>query len=387
MDAPAPETVDTAAATTAGRALMLVHTGTGRRAELTRRLGLTRTGGAKVLAELEQAGLVEVDDRPAPSGSRGRPSHLVGPARQAPLALAASISARRVAVALVGLGGSVVATATSPTPATPDAAARLVATLAHTLVVDERRPLRTVGIAVASAVDGDGRALAGHHLGWDTPVPVRQLVADALDAVGIRVPVVAHNDADCAALAEHRRGAGRNARHLLYLTSGDRGIGGALVTNGLPYRGHAGTGSELTHLTVDPRGRPCHCGNRGCLDVEADATALVHPATPALGELDRAARRVIVSDAPADRDAVARVTAHLATALVGLVNILNPDLVILAGLPGELLRAGAGSLAEQVRARTLLRTAPLTTATLDDAILLGAAEYAFDPLLRDPLGS
>ncbi|RTL61662.1 MAG: hypothetical protein EKK42_34315 [Pseudonocardiaceae bacterium] len=59
--------------------------------------------------------------------------------------------------------------------------------------------------------------------------------------------------------------------------------------------------------------------------------------------------------------------------------------MILAGLPGELLRTQ--SLVEHVRARTLLRTAPLTSAALDDAILLGAAEYAFDPLLTDPLGT
>jgi len=386
MHALPPETEDTPMATTAGRALMLVHTGTGRRAELTRRLGLTRTGGAKVLAELEQAGLVEVDDRPTPSGSRGRPSHLVGPARQAPLALTTSISARQVAVALVALGGTIVATGSEelPTPVAPKVAARIAAGLARTLTADEPRPLRAAAVAVASAVDGDGRALAAHYLGWDSPVPLRGLVGDALDAVGIRVPVAVHNDADCAALAEHRRGAGRDARHLLYLASADRGIGGALVTNGQPYRGHAGTGSELSHLTVDPRGRPCHCGNRGCLVVEADAAALVHPAVLPIGDLDRAARHVITSDAPADRDAVARVTAHLATALVGLVNILNPDLVILAGLPGELLRTQP--LVEQVRSRTLLRTAPLTSPALDDAILLGAAEYAFDPLLTDPLG-
>ena len=391
MDGTAPEAPD--AATTAGRALMLVHTGTRKRAELTRHLGLTRTGGSKVLAELERAGLIEVDDQPLPSGARGRPSHLVRPAAGAPRTLAASITAREVVVGVAALGGTVVASAAEElsSSVTPETAAEIVSRLAGTLTGPGCPPLRAAGVAVASAVDDDGRALAAHYLGWDTAVPIRQVVQDALAATGLRLPVVVRNDADCAALAEHRHGAGRDAGHLLYLTSAHRGIGGALVTNGQPYRGHRGTGSELTHLTVNPGGRPCHCGNRGCLNVEADAIALVHPGAVPSGligrQVDEEARRVIASAAtePRAREAVVRVAGHLSTALTGLVNILNPDLVILAGLPAELLRSDVVSLADGVRAHTLLHVAPLTAAQLDDATLLGAAEYAFDPLLRDPL--
>lgn len=391
MDSTAPEP-----ATTAGRMLMLVHTGTSRRAELTRRLGVTRTGGSKVLVELERAGLIEVDDRPQPSGSTGRPSHLVRPAAGAPRALAASIAAREITVAAVALSGTIVTAVSEELPAavTPEAAAQLVSRLARTVTEHGDLSLVAAGAAIASAVDDEGRALAPHYLGWDTSVPIRQLLRNALDAAGLHLPVVVRNDADCAALAEHRHGAGREARHLLYLTSAHRGIGGALVTNGQPYRGHRGTGSELTHLMVNPGGRPCHCGNHGCLNVEADATALVHPDARTVPDnllgrqLDAQARRVIASapTEPGAREAVIRVADHLATALTGLVNILNPDLVILAGLPAELLRSEVVSLTELVRAHTLLHTAPLTTAQLDDATLLGAAEYAFDPLLRDPLG-
>lgn len=394
MDSVAPEAPGTA--TTAGRALMLVHTGTTRRAELTRRLGLTRSGGSKVLAELERAGLVEVDDRPRPTGSTGRPSHLVRPADGAPRALAASIAAREITVGVVALGGTVAAAVSEelPAPVTPEAAARVVARLARTLTARGDLPPTAAGAAIASAVDDDGTALAGHYLGWDAPVPIRRVIEDALAAAGLRLPVVARNDADCAALAEHRHGAGRDAHHLLYLTSAARGIGGALVTNGQPYRGHRGTGSEMTHLTVDPGGRPCHCGNRGCLNVEADAAALLHaaartvPDNPSGRELEAAARDVVAAAAtdPRARAAVARVAEHLTTALTGLVNTVNPDLVILAGLPAELLRSRVVPLADLVRARTLLHAVDLTTARLDDAILIGAAEYAFAPLLRDPLG-
>lgn len=390
MDSTAPEA--SGAATTAGRALMLVHTGTRRRAELIRRLGLTRTGGSKVLAELEKARLIDVDDQPRPSGTPGRPSHLVRPAGEAPRALAASITAREITVAVATLGGTIVAAASDELPeaVAPEAAARIVARLALTVTEHGRLPVWAAGAAIASAVDDEGRALAAHYLGWDTPVPAQQIIQDALAVVGLRLPVVVRNDADCAALAEHRHGAGRDARHLLYLTSAHCGIGGALVTNGQPYRGHGGTGSELSHLTVNPGGRPCHCGNRGCLNVEADATALVDPDacnSPVGRQLDVEARRVIASAStePRAREAVTRVAHHLATALTGLVNILNPDLVILAGLPAELLRSDAVPLAELVRAHTLLHAAALTTAQLEDAILLGAAEYAFDPLLRDPL--
>ena len=394
MDVTAPEAPDSVA-TTAGRALMLVHTGTRRRAELTRHLGLTRTGGSKVLAELEKAGLIEVDDQPQPSGARGRPSHLVRLAARAPRTLAASISAREITVGVVALGGTLVAAASEElsTAVTPEAAAQIVSRLAISVTEPGRLSLCAAGVAIASAVDDEGRALAAHYLGWDTPIPVRQVIQDALAAAGLCLPVVVRNDADCAALAEHRHGAGRDAGHLLYLTSAHRGIGGALVTNGRPYRGHRGTGSELSHLTVNPGGRPCHCGSRGCLNVEADATALVRPdahdvpSGPVSRQLDAEARHVIASAPvePQAREAVTRVADHLATALTGLVNILNPDLVILAGLPAELLRSDAVSLTEMVRAHTLLHIAPLTAAQLDDATLLGAAEYAFDPLLRDPI--
>jgi predicted NBD/HSP70 family sugar kinase len=393
MDTAAPEAPG--AATTAGRALMLVHTGTRRRAELTRRLGMTRTGGSKVLAELEKAGLIEVDDQPQPSGARGRPSHLVRPAGGAPHALAASITAREITVGVAALGGTIVTAASEelPAAATPDAAAAILSRLAVTVARQGRRPLCAMGTAVASAVDDEGRALAAYYLGWDAPIPIRRILQDALDAAGLRLPVVVRNDADCAALAEHRHGAGRDARHLLYLTSAHRGIGGALVTNGQPYRGHRGTGSELTHLTVNPGGRPCHCGSRGCLNVEADAFALVHPDARDIPrsvvgrQLDAEARHVVAaaSTDPRAREAVTGVAHRLATGLTSLVNILNPDLVILAGLPAEILGSDVVSLTELVRAHTLLHTASLTAAQLDDATLLGAAEYAFDPLLRDPV--
>jgi predicted NBD/HSP70 family sugar kinase len=393
MDVTTPDAQD--AVTTAGRALMLVHTGTRRRAELTRHLGLTRTGGSKVLVELERAGLIEVDDQPQPSGVRGRPSHLVRIAAGAPRTLAASITAREITVGVAALGGTVVSAVSEElsTAVTPEAAAQIVSRLAVTVIEPVRLPLCAAGVAIASAVDDDGRALAAHYLGWDTSVPIGQVIRDALDAAGLPLPVVVRNDADCAALAEHRHGAGREAGHLLYLTSAHCGIGGALVTNGQPYRGHRGTGSELSHLTVNPGGRPCHCGSRGCLNVEADATALLHPDARdvprghAGPELEAAARRVVASAAvdPRAREAVTRVADHLATALTGLVNILNPDLVILAGLPAELLRSDVVSLTDMVRAHTLLHVAPLTAAQIDDATLLGAAEYAFDPLLRDPI--
>lgn len=383
--------------TTPGRALLLLHTGTTSRAELTRQLGLTRTGGAKVLAELAGAGLIDIDARPRPSGSPGRPSHLIRPAATAPLVLAASIAADAITVALVALGGTVVRSTSEELPqvVTPDDAARLVSELAAPLMKGECRPLCGAGVAIASAVDDQGRALAALYLGWEEPVPLRAIVEEALKGIGIHIPVVVHNDADCAALAEHRHGAGRGARHLLYVTSGPRGVGGALVTDGHPYRGHSGTGTELGHLSVNPGGRVCRCGNRGCLNVEVDATALVYPAgvdvdvpRTAFGRgLEAAARRVIgfARSQPVAREAVERVTDHLATALASLTNILNPDLVVLGGLLGEILRSDDTTLVELVRTRTLLHAAPMTAAKLGESTLLGAAEYALDPLLRDPM--
>ena len=95
----------------------------------------------------------------------------------------------------------------------------------------------------------------------------------APDIGDVRVHV--GNDANLAALAESRHGAGQGAAQMLYVMTGQVGVGGGLVIDGRLHLGSAGYALEIGHTPVPPGDRPCRCGNRGCLEVEADPTALL----------------------------------------------------------------------------------------------------------------
>ncbi|KNB52262.1 ROK family protein [Streptomyces caatingaensis] len=388
-----------------GPALELVHTGRApTRAVLTAELGVTRATAGAVAAELEALGLITVDARPAAAaGSQGRPSHRLSVAPDGPVVLAAQIHADGFRAALVGLGGRMVATAPGcvTVPADP---ARIIGTVveegARLLRETDRRCLGA-GLAVPSAVaEPDGTALNPLHLSWPAGAPVRALFTEALAAAGVPGPAggplagVAGNDVNLAALAEHRHGAGRGARHLLCVATGHRGVGGALVLDGRLHSGSSGLAMEVGHLTVNPAGLPCHCGSRGCLDVEADPRAFLTAAGrepgPAGSLLHQATELIRTSydTDPAVRAAVELLVDRLGLGLAGLVNILNPDRVVLGGLHRELLTADPGRLRAVVADRSLWGrsgSVPILPGTLDHGSLIGAAEAAWQPVLDDPL--
>ena len=107
------------------------------------------------------------------------------------------------------------------------------------------------------------------YIGWPDGAPIRDIFAAELARHGVRgpngVPVGcdAVNDVNALALAEHRHSAGRDATHLLVVSAEHRGVGGALVQRGALYTGSSGLAMEAGHVSVDPDGRRCLCGNRG----------------------------------------------------------------------------------------------------------------------------
>ncbi|MGV9426988.1 ROK family protein [Streptomyces sp. NPDC003656] len=384
-----------------GPALELVHTGRApTRAVLTAELGVTRATAGAVAAELEALGLIRVDARPAAaSGSQGRPSHRLEVAEDGPVALAAQIHADGFRAALVGLGGRIVAT--TPGCETVDAdPAKVLGTVveagAELLRATGRRCVGA-GLAVPSAVaEPDGLALNPLHLAWPVGEPVRRIFVERVRAAGITGPAFAGNDVNLAALAEHRHGAGRGARDLLCVATGHRGVGGALVLDGRLHTGSSGLALEVGHLTVNPEGRPCHCGSRGCLDVEADPLALLVEAGldpgPEVSLLQQATDLLRTRyDEPAVRRAAETLIDRLGLGLAGLVNILNPDRIILGGLHRTLLEADPDRLCAVVAERSLWGGqsggVPILPCTLDHDSLVGAAELAWQPVLDDPLGT
>jgi glucokinase len=196
-------------------------------------------------------------------------------------------------------------------------------------------------------------------------IPFRDVMTERLG-----LPVTVDNDANCAALAEVRAGAGAGCTELVMLTIGT-GIGGGLVLGGELYRGAIGAGAEMGHMVVEIDGPPCQgfCPNRGCLESVASGTALVREASlavaarpdTALGralEDGRPLTGPLITELAHDGDPVARgvlalVGRRLGVGIASLVNIFNPEVVVIGGGvvgAGEML---LGPLREEMLARAL----------------------------------
>ena len=388
-----------------GPALALIHGGRApTRAALGAGLGVTRATAGAVAAELQALGLIRVDTAPG-GGTLGRPSHRLSIDPDGPVALAAQIHPDGLQVALVGLGGRVIASADRTLPAAddPEQALALVAAASARLLRlagSRNRPCVGAGLAVPSAVaEPEGIAVSPLYLRWPTGTPIREVFADQIERAGITGPGGAPcacstaNDINLAALAEHRHGAGRGSAHLLVVATGHRGVGGALVLDGTLYTGSNGLGMEVGHVSVDPQGRPCRCGSRGCLDVETDALSFLDAAgrTPRPGvpviEQARALLRGEYATDPAVRAAGGVVIERLGLGLADLINVLNPDRILLGGLHADLLTADPEGLRAAVAARSPWgrgSNVPVLGCVLEAGSLIGAAELAWQPVLDDP---
>jgi glucokinase len=231
--------------------------------------------------------------------------------------------------------------------------------------------------------------------GWDE-VPLADMVAQELGR-----PTVVENDATAAALAEWRFGAGRSrgVRHLVYLTI-STGIGGGLVLDGRLYRGAAGNAGELGHITVDRLGRVCGCGRRGCLEAYASGTNIAARAREALAAgrpsslaaLPAVTAREVVEAAAAGDPLAAEIwdetTAILGSAMANILDVFNPELIVLGG---GVTRAG-DQLLRPVREQGLAqamgpaaRTGDIVLAELGEQLgVIGAAAIAFERLADVP---
>jgi len=221
------------------------------------------------------------------------------------------------------------------------------------------------------------------------------------DLVGLPtdVPVFADNDARVALAGEIVWGAAKGYQNVVMLTLG-AGVGGAVIANGQLLRGHAGMAGYLGHLTVDPDGPVCSCGNRGCLEtvfsaraIEGEAWSAVHRGCPStLTSLFReqpqlaTCRTVFQAASEGDelsRSIIAKAIHTLAAAIAGLMHVFDPEVVILGG---QVVDAGAELLTplrEEVWARSrglLGREVPLLEQQVSDKSgIVGAAGLVMAP--------
>lgn len=200
-----------------------------------------------------------------------------------------------------------------------------------------------IGIAAAGIIDS-GRGLitvAPNLPGWHD-VPLKRIVAEKY-----RVNTFLINDACGAALGEHRFGAGRGVSNLVLLTLGT-GIGGGIIINGELYEGASGSAGEIGHMIIDVNGPECGCGNRGCLEALASGKAVSRDAINRIKKGDESSLVSMVggkiegitaeqvgaaarSGDPLALDVLSRAASYLGMGLVNLVNIFNPEMIILGG--------------------------------------------------------
>ena len=249
--------------------------------------------------------------------------------------------------------------------------------------------ITAVGIGSGGPLDAQAGVIVGppHLPGWrDVPVS-----SWAEAAYGL--PVALENDATAAAAGEHRYGAGAGTSHLVYLTI-STGVGGGIVIDGRLYRGATGNGGELGHVTVDCSGRPCRgCGRKGCLEAYVSGTSISERAREAgLGEVTASE----VAAAAAAGDAAAAevwdaTTEALACGLTSIVNLFEPQLVVLGG--GVVSGTGEqllGPVRERVRDEAMGPAggaARIVAAALGPQVgVVGAAAIALDrvPAARAP---
>jgi glucokinase len=206
-------------------------------------------------------------------------------------------------------------------------------------------------------------------------------------------PVILENDANAAAIGELWRGAGQGYCTLICVTLGT-GVGGGIILDGKPWRGVDGSAAEIGHIGVDPfAGVPCMCGSRGCLEVYASATAIVrmtrearprYPNSILHSTEDLTSQKVYQAGKEGDELAIEvfrRMGVYLGIGLASLINVLNPEIVVIGGG----LSNGWDLFEQHMHQQVLDRAFPIPARRVkivraqcgDDAGLLGAAKLAF----------
>jgi glucokinase len=237
-----------------------------------------------------------------------------------------------------------------------------------------------VGIGCGGPLDSaNGVLIAPLHLpGWED-LGIVELATAAFDR-----PAVLDNDATACAAGEHRYGAGRGARNMVYLTI-STGVGGGVVIDGRLQRGRSGNGGELGHVTVDWRGRECRgCGRRGCLEAYASGTSIAERAQET-GMHDATAADVASAARAGDPIATQiweETCEALACGITSIANLFEPEIVVLGGgvvRTGEQLLAPVRKLVvEQVCGP---RVDVVQTALGDAVGVVGAAAIAYERLV------
>lgn len=307
-------------------------------------------------------------------------------------AVGIDIGGTNLRIAVVDRDGTAEQVAEYSTPVAvgtdPDVAAgALVTTLASAIATTDPTGNLPIGIGFAGAITHDGVAVYGPNVSI-RDVPIRDGVMGATGAAHVTVL----NDANAAAWGEFCFGAGRGTQDMVMVTLGT-GVGGGVVVHGRLIDGAQGFGGELGHITLVADGWECNCGNRGCLEAYASGRSLIRHAADllatgrpsALAGMDLAPADVSKAAREGDElaiDAIEAAAQWLGIGIAALVNVLDPDMVVVGGgvtdhIAQWLMPAVRAVVPRRTVGRLYREHPAIVPAALgDNAGLIGAADMA-----------
>lgn len=349
------------------------------RAGLARQLGLTRSAITTIVSDLMETGAIQESAKK--TGTSGRPRTLLEITPEAGYVAGIDMGATHLRVVVSNFGAQVIREKEIAFDIAQDPEICLEKTdrLLQELLEEANLTLpqlSSIGVGVPGPVSADaGMVIAPPIMpGWDR-FPIRKTLEKLWG-----LPISVNNDAELGALGEWAYGAGRNAKDLAYIKVG-HGIGAGLLINGQIYRGSTGSAGEIGHLTIDEKGPICTCGNRGCLEALSGGGAIALQAKNAVKEKKNTQLREISTKNISAKDVafaaqrgdflaqqiMEEAGEHLGVALAGLINIFNPDMIIVGGGVAQMGDILLEPIRKTVKERSLLSATTnvrITTALL-----------------------
>jgi glucokinase len=315
------------------------------------------------------------------------------------LILGVDLGGTKIATALATAEGEILTRGYCPTLGEAGSQAiisSILRTIEETMSLGKVRLSQLLGIGVAAAgiIDSDrGMIITSPNIPNLREVPLKHAVEQRFG-----IPTYVGNDATLAALGEWYFGLKKSVANLIYITV-STGIGGGIIANGKLYTGAYGFAGEVGHMTIDVNGPKCNCGNVGCWEALASGTALARGAIREIrkgantsiaelvgGDLSRIDAKIVFQAAMGGdelaRKLISRLAYYFGIGLVNLVNIFNPELILIGGgvaKMGDLLLQPAINLVRQRAYVTLAYDVEIKPALLgDDSGVLGAVAFVLE---------
>lgn len=359
--------------------------GTLSRAQLTSSTGLNRTTISNLVSELKDLGLVYESQSAGPTGV-GRPSVMVSLSADV-VAFAVNTALDATTVGVVNLLGQVLMKARRPNPAnlTPTMAVQI----ANDLIIHMRAKLspgtRIIGVGVA--IPGQVRVVEGIVRFAPAFKWINAPFGPMLNKLS-GLPVFIDNDASLGCLAERTMGSARKFTNIVYLFGGTNGVGGGVVIDGQQLRGASGYASELGHVRISDSDREDYSGLVGTLEAAVRRDRLLKVLGLKTANEDELETAILATDS---LEAIAEFQEQIDSLAIGvanLVNIFNPQVVILSGFLASLFKFDHDRLLEEFRRHTLVASQEevvVTPGKLNaNLLMIGAAELPIHQVMENP---